>query len=245
MPAAPDATLEVDAMDLSIALLLLATIAFAGLHLVLALPSVRSPLVARLGIGPFRGIYSVQSLVTLVLAILAYNRAIYVPLWTATEFAWLPILGMPIAFWLLVGALSTRNPTAAGPAERAAPAPDQPLPLYTAITRHPMLWGILLWALAHLASNGDLASLILFGGMAVLTVAGMHGIDAKKRADPAYDFAALAARTSLLPFAATLGGRNRLASTRGDAIRLAVTVVLYAGFLHSHELIFGVSPFPG
>ena len=231
-------------MDGSIALVLIATAAFVGLHLALSLPSIRGRLVAKLGPLPFRGLYSLQSLITLVLAVIAYNHASYVPLWTVPWLSWLPILVMPVAFWLVVGAVSTRNPTAAGPAERQAPAPDAPLPLYTAITRHPMLWGTLLWALAHLAANGDLASLILFGGLAVLSLAGMLGIDAKKRADPAYDFAALAARTSLVPFAATLAGRNRLVFGIGDAVRLAVAVVLYVGVLHGHLWLIGVSPYP-
>lgn len=231
-------------MDLSLILLLLATGAFVGVHIVLALPAVRAPMVARLGVKGFRGLYSLQSAILLVLTVLAYRDASTLALWFLPWANWLPILAMPVALWLLVGALSTRNPTAAGPAENTAPAPDMPLPLYTAITRHPMLWGILLWAIAHLLANGDLASLILFGGMAVLTVAGMWGIDAKKRANPAYDFASLAQRTSLIPFAATLAGRNRLAPRWGDAIRLAVSVVLYVGILHAHQAIFGVSPYP-
>lgn len=231
-------------MDLSIVLLLIAVIAFVGLHIGLSLPSIRVALVGRIGTGAFRGVYALQAAVTLVLAVIAYNNASYVPLWTAPGLAWLPILVMPVAFWLVVGALSTRNPTAAGPGERAAPAADAPLPLYTAITRHPMLWGFALWALAHLLANGDLASLIFFAGFAVLSLAGMFGIDAKKRADPAYDFASLAARTSLVPFAATLGGRNRLTPTWRDAARLAVAVVLYVGFLHGHQWLFGVSPYP-
>jgi uncharacterized membrane protein len=31
--------------------------------------------------------------------------------------------------------------------------------------RHPMLWGIVVWAVAHLLVNGDLASVVLFGGL--------------------------------------------------------------------------------
>ncbi len=34
-----------------------------------------------------------------------------------------------------------------------------------AMIRHPMLWGLVVWAVAHLLVNGDLASLILFGGL--------------------------------------------------------------------------------
>lgn len=32
------------------------------------------------------------------------------------------------------------------------------------VTRHPQLWGVILWAVAHLLVNGDAASLVLFGG---------------------------------------------------------------------------------
>ena len=37
----------------------------------------------------------------------------------------------------------------------------------TRYVRHPQLWGVRLWAIAHLLVNGDLASLILFGGLLV------------------------------------------------------------------------------
>ena len=33
------------------------------------------------------------------------------------------------------------------------------------IMRHPMLWGTVLWAAAHLLVNGDQASIVLFGGI--------------------------------------------------------------------------------
>ena len=39
-----------------------------------------------------------------------------------------------------------------------------------AVLRHPMLLGLLVWALAHLAANGDLASVVLFGGFAAFAV---------------------------------------------------------------------------
>lgn len=230
-------------MDLSLTLLLLAVVGFVGLHIVLALPRLRASLVGRLGPMGFRALYSIQAAVFLALTILAYGNASFELLWFVGWGPWVPLLVMPVALWLLVGSVSTRNPTAAGPAENAAPAPDQPLPLYTAITRHPMLWAFLLWSVGHLVANGDLASLFLFGGMGLLSLAGMWGIDAKKRANPAFDFESLAARTSLIPFAAALGGRCKLRPTWGDAIRLGVTVLLYVGLLHGHQAIFGVSPF--
>ncbi len=33
--------------------------------------------------------------------------------------------------------------------------------------RHPMLWGVVVWAVAHLLVNGDQASLVLFGGIGI------------------------------------------------------------------------------
>lgn len=38
--------------------------------------------------------------------------------------------------------------------------------LYTRM-RHPMLWGMVVWAVAHLLVNGDLASIVLFGCLAI------------------------------------------------------------------------------
>lgn len=39
--------------------------------------------------------------------------------------------------------------------------------------RHPMLWGVVVWAGAHLLVNGDVASIVLFGGMAIWALANM------------------------------------------------------------------------
>lgn len=39
--------------------------------------------------------------------------------------------------------------------------------------RHPMLWGVVVWAVAHLLVNGDWASVILFGGMIFWAVSSM------------------------------------------------------------------------
>lgn len=49
--------------------------------------------------------------------------------------------------------------------------------------RHPMLTGILLWALAHLLVNGDVPSFVLFGGLGLWTVVEMIVIN---RAEPGW-----------------------------------------------------------
>lgn len=52
------------------------------------------------------------------------------------------------------------------------------------LLRHPMLTGVMVWALAHLLVNGDLASLILFGGMGIWAHAEMRLIN---RAEPVWE----------------------------------------------------------
>lgn len=47
--------------------------------------------------------------------------------------------------------------------------------------RHPMLTGVLLWALAHLLVNGDVPSLVLFGGLGIWAIVEMAVIN---RAEP-------------------------------------------------------------
>jgi len=49
------------------------------------------------------------------------------------------------------------------------------------VTRHPMLWGVTLWSVAHLIANGDLASILLFGSFVVFSLllmlsANMRGV---------------------------------------------------------------------
>src|SRR3546814_6275784 len=48
------------------------------------------------------------------------------------------------------------------------------------ITRHPFLWGTGLWALSHLLANGDLGSIVMMGGIAILSFGGMQHIDQRR-----------------------------------------------------------------
>jgi uncharacterized membrane protein len=50
------------------------------------------------------------------------------------------------------------------------------------VLKHPMLVGVKLWAVAHLISNGDLGSMIIF--IAVLAWAVYDRITLKRRSDP-------------------------------------------------------------
>ena len=113
------------------------------------------------------------------------------------------------------------------------------------ITRHPFLIGVALWSGVHLIGNGDVASLLFFASLAVVSVAGTVSIDAKRRralGDAAWD--AFARRTSIVPFAAILSRRNTLSMREMTWWRPAAGVAAYAIMLGGHAHLVGVSPFP-
>ncbi len=220
--------------------LALAMLAFVGGHFLLSSPPVRRPLVAVLGEFAFAGVYSVLALAAFVWMLRAYGQAPYVELWALASWTVsLPGLVMPLAVLLLVGGYSQRNPTAV--MQTFAPVDRDPAPGILKITRHPVMWGTGLWALAHIPPNGDAAALLLFGGLAVLALGGTAAIDAKRRAADPAGFARLAAASSNVPFVALLHGRARLRYADIGWWRLALAAALYFALILAHPLIAGVA----
>ena len=140
----------------------------------------RGSLRDQIGEQGFLLIYSLTGLVTFAWFVLAYARAPFIPVWTPPRWAaYVPIGLMPLATLLLVSGYSTPNPTAVG-MERSVRA-DDPAPGIMRVTRHPVMWAIGLWALGHLAANGDLGSIWFFGVIGALALGGTVLIDRKKR----------------------------------------------------------------
>jgi uncharacterized membrane protein len=217
--------------------LLAAQLAFAGGHLFLSHPPVRGRLAARLGEGPFLALYSVLMIAALAWLIVAYRAAPYVHLWDLGRAARLLAAAvMPVAMVLVVLGLTSKNVTAVG-GERHFNAPIRGV---GTITRHPFLWGAGLWSLVHLAANGDARSLVFFGGLAVLAFAGMRAIDHKRSLKLGDAWAGIAARSSLVPFAAALAGRTSIDWGGIGWIRPVIGVALYVAVVRYHALLFGV-----
>lgn len=179
---------------------------FVGSHFLLSWPPLRYWLVDRLGLGVFTAVYSLIALITLVWVVRAYGAAPYVELWRLGQLGrWLPRVIMPVACIMVVCGLLARNPTAVG-GERLIREGAGPQGIFT-VTRHPFLWGTGLWALSHLTANGDVAALLLFGGMAILSFGGMLAIDHKRAIALGPAWETLRGQTSLIPFLAALQGR--------------------------------------
>ena len=91
----------------------------------------------------------------------------------------------------------------------------------TARMRHPMLAGMKTWAIAHLLVNGDLASIILFGGLLAWAVA--DRISMKRRTQRAIPTLPATKANDII---AVIGG-------------LAVYVIMV---VWAHQWLFGVAP---
>ena len=213
---------------------------FIGIHLFVSGTPLRDRVVGAIGEGPYRGVFSLASAGALLWMGLAYRTAEYVPLWTAPAgLRHLTALLMLLALYLVVAGLATRNPTAVGQAIDAA----TPATGIIRVTRHPFLWGVALWAVAHLLVNGHLAALLLFGSLLLLALVGPHLIDAKLRRRAKEPWLRLADATSWVPFAAIARGRNRLVLSELTWWQPALAIAIYlAILLWAHELVFGLAP---
>lgn len=212
--------------------LALAVLAFVGGHFLLSSPPVRNPAAVRMGEKAFAGLYSVLMLAAFVWMVRTFRMAPFMPLWSLPDGVRLiPVVVMPFACLLFVGSLTGRNPTMV---MQSVPASGDPAPGILKVTRYPMLWAFGLWALAHLIVNGEAAAVLLFGGIAVLSLVGTLAIDAKKRARDPEGFARLAAHTSNLPLAALIEGRTRLHVSDIGWWRLGLAAALYVGLLLGH-----------
>ncbi len=190
----------------------LAFFAFFASHILPARPAVRRILSAQLGAGGYARLYSLVSLAVLAWLIVAARKAPHVSFGTSNFGS----SGLPISLCLRLpvrrirsgrakpvfhrGARRARASCPNGPASRAS----RGIRSFLAIT---------LWAAAHVIPNGDLAHVILFGLFAVFGIVGMAALDGRRRREWGEErWAELAAKTSLVPFAAISAGRMLLAS---------------------------------
>ena len=207
-------------------MLVAAAVAFLLTHFVTSTP-LRAALVNAMGEWPYRGVYSAVALVTLGWMIWAYAAAPREALWAGPrEVAYVL---MPLAF-ILIACGYWRNPTMVG-ADKLLKSED-PARGIIRVTRHPIMWGIMLWAAAHIIARADLKGLVFFGSFLVMALVGTLAMDARKRANP--DFVRFAAVSSHIPFAAIAQGRNRIVWREIGWLRPAIGLAAFALVLLFH-----------
>ncbi|MFO1067527.1 MAG: NnrU family protein [Geminicoccaceae bacterium] len=221
----------------------LAYAVFLAAHAVPARPAVRARLVAWLGRRLYLGLYIAASVVLLIWLIRTAQRAPFVALWAYADWqAWVPNLAMPFVCLLAAFGLAAPNPLSLG---GRATGYDPERPGIAGITRHPVVWALTLWALAHLFPNGDLAHVLLFGGFALFSLAGMAAIDRRQRqrfGEAAWQ--QLARHTSFLPFAAMPPSGWPTGLAAQAEVRVPLALAAWLALLGLHPAIAQVSPLP-
>ena len=141
---------------------------FLGLHSVsIVAPRWRAAQVARLGEGPWKGLYSGVAALGLGLLIYGYGVARQAPVVLYTPPSALRHLALVLMFPVF-------------PLLLAAYLPGR----IQAATRHPMLLAVKFWATAHLLANGTLVDVLLFGGFLAWAVADRISVKRRRRARP-------------------------------------------------------------
>lgn len=211
--------------------------AFLLSHALPVRPPLRPWLVARLGLRGYMAGYSLLSLALLAWLIGAAARAPYLPLLPPLQaLRWVPLVVMVPVCLLVPAGLMIRNPLSFGGIGRRRFDPDRPGIL--ALTRHPLLLALMLWAAAHLLANGDLVHVILFGLFAGFAAAGMGLIDRRnQRLMGRATWHGLARNTALV----SLRGLARL---RPAPLPVVAAAGLYGALLALHLPVIGVSPWP-
>lgn len=136
--------------------LILGLILFLGTHSVrIFADDWRRSTIARVGEGPWKGLYSLVSIVGFVLIVWGYGIARQDPvlLWISPEWMRDVALTLNLIAFLLFGIYLV------------------PAGWLKARVGHPMLLSVKVWAFAHLLTNGTLADLFLFGGLLVWAIA--------------------------------------------------------------------------
>lgn len=111
-----------------------------------------------------KSIVAVMVVISILAMIFGYRMAEFIPVWSPPTFLTGINNLLMLSVFFLIGMSATTG-------------------RLKGRMRHPMLMAVKVWAVAHLLVNGDLASIVLFGGMlawAVLTVVLIN------RAEPAY-----------------------------------------------------------
>ena len=221
-----------------------AYLVFLLTHAIPARPGLRARLVAALGGWGFTAAYSVVSALTLAWLISAAGRAPYVHLWGMASWQlWVPIVLMPFACLFAVFGVGAPNPLSFGGLKPERFDPAQPG--IVGLTRHPILWALALWGLAHLVPNGNATHLAMFGGLFGFAIVGMLAIDRRKRRALGREaWSRLAANAPLIPFSAWLRANPGVRSWRPSPLRGLIAVIVFVALLALHRAVIGVSPLP-
>eukprot|EP00245_Coleochaete_scutata_P005841 TRINITY_DN19734_c0_g1_i1.p1 TRINITY_DN19734_c0_g1~~TRINITY_DN19734_c0_g1_i1.p1 ORF type:complete len:230 (-),score=26.39 TRINITY_DN19734_c0_g1_i1:467-1156(-) len=187
---------------------------FAGTHMLMSHPPVRSYLVSSLGEGPFAGLYSAVSLATLGPTTYIYGRygrgvgslGGFTSLTRNNTLVRAAGNGLKLSGLITFGQAVATPPPVTAAKVKAGDTEVEPRGIYR-ITRHPMFMSFALLGLGNILTRGFAGDVVYWGAYPIFWVVGSAHQDYRQRQELP---AALYEKTSLLPFAAIAEGRNSL-----------------------------------
>lgn len=202
--------------------------AFILSHAIPAVKPLRAYLVRAMGFRMYVALYSMMSVGILVWLVFAYSAAPFIEVWEFRDWTrWITIVLMLPAIVLLPVGLLSPNPLSLS---LVSPSTfDAARPGIVGLIRHPVIWAIALWALAHIPPNGDLASLFMFSLLLMAGLSGLRSLDARRRAS--------LGEAEWMALTHTSGGIKGL-----KIWPLLAGLVLYAILFHFHQWVIGVPP---
>ena len=133
-------------------LLAFGVLATALMHLVAAVPPAKAALKARLGDKAYGPVFGIASLVGIAIIVIGWRMSPFVPVYDPPEWGRHANFLLTLIGFICLGIFIFRGNL------------RQKL-------RFPMAWAAIFWATGHLLANGDLASIILFGGFLAYALA--------------------------------------------------------------------------
>ncbi len=170
------------------------------LHLVAAVPSLKASLKARYGERAYGPAFGIASIIGIVIIVIGWRMSDFVPVYDPPEWGRHANYLLTLIAFICLGIFLFRGS-------------------WRQRLRFPMAIAAMFWATGHLLANGDLASLILFGGFLAYAVA--HLI--------------IASANGVKPSPQVRSGHNLLSILAG--------VALYGVMTQLHPVLIGVPVF--
>jgi len=228
-------------MNRNLILILVFSVLFPATHILMSHGRLRETLVRTLG-GEwrFRGVYTLVSFVTFFPLVFLWwpNRELGPQLWDLPF--WLeraivlPLMLLAVVLFVMM--LAAPSPASMRPGATVARG-------ILSVTRHPMNMAFAAFGLAHVVANGFLGDVFFFGQFAVLGLVGAFHQDARFARDRGERFREFMSQTSVLPFAAILQGRSRVAADRRTLAMFLFALAVFAALIATHGRLFGVAVF--
>jgi len=220
-------------------LIALCWLLFAATHIGLASRRVRPALVARLGPSSFSYLFSFVAIVTfgLLLHVLSLHQHAGAAGLDLGRFTPVGAIGMvTITTGVVLTIVAFQSPPASMLALFIPGGVKEPYGLERG-TRHPFFVGTALLGIGHVLLASRMVGVVAFGGLAIYSIAGAMHQDGKLRRELGEHFAAYLDRTSLVPFAAIVAGRQRLVARELPLAGIAVGLLLAFALRSVHSSI--------